>query len=131
KIVQKNLRGQHREEWEKERCSRHAEHVSEVRAGVHQQILQAVSGSPATLDDSVVKDSKSGPQENDVGCIAGDIHRSPNRNADISRLQRWCVIDAVTNVANHVTALPQRTQNAQLLYRGEESKHRRLLRSVA
>src|SRR4030095_10659719 len=131
KIVQKNLRGQHREEWEKERCSRHAEHVSEVRAGVHQQILQDVSGSPSALDDSAVKNAKSGAQENDVGCVAGDIYRSPNRNADISRMQRWCVIDAVTNVANHVTALPQRTQNAQLLYRCDASKHRRLLRNVA
>ena len=43
KIVQQNLRGQHRKEWEKHRGRRHAKHVPKIRARPHQQILHHVT----------------------------------------------------------------------------------------
>src|SRR5208282_4750001 len=39
KVIQQDLRGQHRQERQEERSRRHAEHISKIRACAHQQIL--------------------------------------------------------------------------------------------
>src|SRR5437879_6324576 len=75
KIVEQDLRGQHRKERKKNRCCRHAEHVAEVRACAHQQILHHVAKSLTPFDDSFVKHREAALQQNNVGCILGDVHR--------------------------------------------------------
>src|SRR5208337_4536201 len=56
KVVQQDLRGQHRQERQEERSRRHAEHISKVRACAHQQILHHVTKGLAPLDDAIVQD---------------------------------------------------------------------------
>src|SRR5208337_3482460 len=50
KISEQDLRGQHRQERQKKRSCRHAEHISKVRARAHQQILHHVAKGFPPLD---------------------------------------------------------------------------------
>ena len=54
----------------------HAEHISEVRACTHQQVLHHVAESFAPLDDAVVQDPQTGLDENYVGSFASHVHRA-------------------------------------------------------
>ena len=55
KVVEEDLRRQHRQERQEHRCRRHAEHVAEVRAGAHQQVLHHVAGRTPALEDAAMQ----------------------------------------------------------------------------
>ena len=67
KIIEQDLRGKHGQEGQKNRRSRHAEYIAEVRTCAHQQILHHVAEGFASLDDAVMEDPQAGLNENHVG----------------------------------------------------------------
>src|SRR5208337_903929 len=72
-VIEKDLRGQHRQKWQEDRSSGHTEHISKVRAGAHQQILHHVAKGFAPLDDAFVQDPQARLNENDIGSLASHI----------------------------------------------------------
>src|SRR5208337_1218760 len=73
KVIEQDLRGQHRQERQEERSRRHAEYISKVRAGAHQQILHHVTKGLAPLDDAIVQDPQARLNKNDVGSLARHV----------------------------------------------------------
>ena len=58
-VVQQDLRRQHRQKRQEHRRDRHAEHVAEVRARAHQQVLHHVArGTPALQDPADRKSTR-------------------------------------------------------------------------
>ena len=57
-VVQQDLRRQHRQERQEERRRGHAEHVAEVRARPHHDVLHDVGEAAPPLDDAVVQDGE-------------------------------------------------------------------------
>ena len=86
KVVQQNLRRKHREERQEYRGDRHAEHVAEVRARAHQQVLHHVARSPAAFENPAVQHFETRLAENDVRCLARDVGRGHHGNADVGRV---------------------------------------------
>ena len=104
KIVEQDLRGKHRKKRKKNRCRRHAEHVAEVRARAHEQILHDVAERLASFDDSLVKDVEAALHQNNVGSVFGDIHRRRHGNTNVGAVKGWRVIDSVAKVTNRMFA---------------------------
>ena len=69
--------------------------------------------------------------EDDVGRVARDIGGRHHRNADIGRVQRGRVVDAVAHVSDDVSASLERENDPVLLRRRDAREHRRLLREMA
>ena len=62
-------------------------------------------------------------QQDDVGALACDVHGLVDRDADVGRVQRGGVVDAVPEVADRVARALERAHDALLLLRidlGEE-----------
>src|SRR5208337_3473306 len=127
KIVQQDLRGQHRQERQKERSRRHADHIAKVRTRAHQQVLHHVAKGFAPLDDAVMEDPQAGLNENNVGSLASHVNSAGHGNANIGRVKRWCVVDAVTHEPNRMAVVFESQENAILLSRGNASEYARLL----
>src|SRR5271157_164873 len=86
KVIEQDLRGQHRQERQEERSPSHAEHVSKVRAGSHQQILHHVAKGFAPLDDALMQDPQARLNENNVGRLASHVRSVGHGYAYISRV---------------------------------------------
>src|SRR6266404_4112648 len=54
-VVDQHLDGRHRQEGQEIAAAHHAEHVPEVRAGAHLDVLDDVSEDPAPLEDAVLE----------------------------------------------------------------------------
>jgi hypothetical protein len=66
-VVEEDLPRQHRQEGEEQHRARHAEHVAEVRAGAHQEVLHDVRKGLPALEDALVEDAQAALAEQDVG----------------------------------------------------------------
>ena len=73
KVVEQYLSREHRQEWQEERGRGHTEHVAEVRARAHDDVLHDVGEASSPLDDPVVQDRKILLQEDDLCSILGHI----------------------------------------------------------
>ena len=65
-----------------------------------------------------------GAQQHHVGALAGHVHGLVDRNADIGRMQRRRVVDAVAQVADRVAGVLQRAHDALLLLRVDLDEQR-------
>ncbi len=104
-------------EREDERDARHAEHISEVRAGGDVDVFERVGKGDATLADAVGKDVESLLQEHDIGRLLGDVDRRIDRDAHVGRVQCRGVVDPIAQVSDHVAGLPEGQQDTFLLIR--------------
>ena len=112
-VVEQDLLGRERQE-RQERCGqRHAHHVAEVGAGRDADVLERVGeGAAAVLDAS--------PQHVEIAAAPARCRRFPaprrppvDRNADVGRVQRRCIVDAVAQVTDRVAgALQARTMRS-------------------
>ena len=89
----------------KEREARHAEHVAEVGAGGHVDVLQRVGEGDPPLPDALDQDAQVLLQQDDVGRLLGDVHGRVDRDADVGRVQGRGVVDPVAHVADDVAGL--------------------------
>ena len=114
-IGEQNLLGQQWEEREKERCAGHAEHIAEIGACGHEHILQRIGKGRSPFTHPLHQNAKVFFEQHDIGGIFGNVHGAINRDADISRMKRRGIIDAVPHVADDITRLPQGKDNALFL----------------
>ena len=82
----------------------HADHVAEVRAGPHEDVLHDVPEAPPSLDDAVVEDGEPLLKQDDVGRVLGHVDGVLDRDADVGRVERGRVVDAVAQAADDVAA---------------------------
>ena len=73
-------------------------------------------GAPAVLD-AAAQHVEVAPQKDDVGALAGDVHRLVDRDADIGRMQGRRVVDAVAEIADRVSGPLQGADDPLLLLR--------------
>ena len=66
-VVDENLDGRHRQEGKKVTAADDREHVSEVRARAHLDVLGDVAEDPSALEDSVLEHQQAFFQQDDVG----------------------------------------------------------------
>src|SRR6185295_16940897 len=52
KVIEENLRRQHRQKWQEHHGGGHAEHIAEVGTGAHQQILHDIAECFAPFQDT-------------------------------------------------------------------------------
>ena len=116
-VVEQNLDRSHRQERQKGAGAEHAEHVAEVRARAHLDVLDDVAEHPAAFDDPLLQDQQVLLQQNDVRGFLGDVHRRVHGYADVRGLQRRAVVDAVAEEADDVPFQMQRFDHARLLLR--------------
>ena len=116
-VVQQDLRGQHGQKRQEQRSTRHAEHVAEVRAGTHQQVLHYVAEGLAPFEDAAGENVEAGLDEDNVGGFTGHVHGRCDRDAHVGRVQRRSIVDSIAHVSDDVAAMFQRHDDAVLLRR--------------
>src|SRR5438046_2583991 len=126
-VVEQDLGRQHRQEGQEEERTRHAEHVAEVRAGPHQQVLHHVAEGPAALENSGVEDVQVAFKQDDVGSVLGDVDGGRDGHADVRRVDGRRVVDAVAQEADDVVATLEREDDAVFLRGGDAGEDGRLL----
>ena len=82
-VVEQDLQRQHGQEGQEERRRGHAQHVAEVGAGAHQHVLHDVAEAPPPSDHPVVEHVQPLLEQDDVGRVAGHVHRGVHRDADV------------------------------------------------
>ena len=70
-----------------------------------------------------MQDCQSALLENDVGCIFSHIHGLGHRDADVGRMQRWGIVDAVAEKAHHVAPALEGDNDTMLLRRRHPCEH--------
>ena len=114
-VVEQDLLGGERQERQQRRRQRHADHVAEIRAGRDADIFERVGeGAPAVLD-AAAQNVEVALQQDDVGALAGDVDRLVDRDADIGRMQRRRIVDAVAEIADRMPDLLQGADDPLLL----------------
>jgi hypothetical protein len=123
-VVQEHLQRQHRQEGQEQGRARHAEHVAEVGAGPHQHVLGDVDDGAPALPDGVAQDAQVLVEQDDLGGFLGDVGRGVDREADVGRVQRGRVVDAVAEEAHGVPEPLQGQDQAVLLLRRDAAEQR-------
>ena len=114
---------QHRQERQEGARDEHAEHVPEVRARGHLDVLDRVAERLPPFDYSFLKHHQALLEENDVGRLLGDIDRRIHGDTDIRLAQCAGVVDAVAHEADGVTAGAERADDPDLVIRRELREH--------
>ena len=107
----------HRQEGQKIARSDDAEHVAEVGAGAHANVLDDVRENAPSLPDAVFQHEETFFQQDNVGRFFGHIHGRIHRNSDIRRFECRGVVDAVTLIPDNVTGDLQLPDDLFLLVR--------------
>lgn len=106
-----------RQEGQRQRSDRHADHVAEIGAGGDGDVFQRVGEGLAPLLDAGAHHVEIVLQQHEIGRLLGDVDRLIDRDADIGSVQRGSIVDAVAEIADHVAALLQRQHDPLLLVR--------------
>src|ERR1035437_426897 len=117
-VVQQYLSRQHRQEGQEEGWPRHAEHVAEVRTRTHDDVLHDVGEGAPPFVHSLVQHRKILLQQNDFGSVFGHLHSVHDGNANIRRVQRRRIVDAVTYVPDDMATSFKSEKHPGLLFRG-------------
>src|SRR5690606_3445051 len=107
-VVQQDLLGDQRKEWQQRRRQGHADHVPEVGAGRDVDVLQRIGEGAAAFLDPTTQDVEIGAKHDHVGGFARDVHGALHRDADVGNVQRGRVVDAVAEIADSVPGALQR-----------------------
>ena len=126
-VVEQDLSGQQRQEWQQRRRDRHAQHVAEVGARAHQHVLGDVAETASTFDHAAVHRRQALFEQDDVGGCLGDVHAVRHGDADVRGVQRRRVVDPVADIAHHVPVALQGADQAVLLGRIDAREHVGLL----
>ena len=123
-VEHQQLQRQHRQERQERAGDQYAEHVAEVRAGGHLDVLDDVAKGHAPFDHALLQHHQVFFQQDDVGRLLGDVGGGIHRNADVGLAQRRRVVDAVAEKADRVAHALQRLHHARLLQRRHFGEHR-------
>ena len=125
KVVEQDLRRQHRQERQKQRRACGGKHVAEVGRRSHQDVLDRVGEDPPALDDTVGDDPKVLVEQDDVGGVLGDVGGGVDGDPDVGVVQGDGVVHAVAEEADVHAGAALRENNARLLLRRHAREHRR------
>ena len=100
-----------------------AEHVAEVRAGAHADILEDVDEDLAAFQHAFLQHHQALLQQDDIGGFLGDIHGVIHRDADIGGAQGGGVVDAVAHEPDDVAFALEGLDDALLVRRREAGEH--------
>ena len=114
---------QHRQKRNKRTGDQHREHIAEVRAGRHLDVLEHVGEGAAPLQDALLQHHQAFFQQDDIGRLLGDVHRTVHRNPDIRRAQCRGIVDPVAHKAHHVAVGLEQAHDALLVRRREPGEH--------
>src|ERR1035438_8431854 len=129
-VVQQYLARQHRQEGQEERRRGHAEHVSEIRACAHDDVLHDVGKGAAALQNALVYNGKVLFQQDDLGRVFGHVHAIHDGDSNIRSVQRRGIVDAIAHVAYNVSACLEREDYGILLFGGHTGEDGAVLRLV-
>ena len=115
---------QHRQERNKRAGHQYRKDVAEVRAGGHVQILDDIAEGLTPFDHPFFQHHQILFQQDNIGCLFGDIRRAVNRNTDVRIAQRRRIVDAIAEEADGVAVFLQRFQDPRLLQRRQFGEHR-------
>ena len=82
-VVEQDLFWQHGQEWQEDVRPRHTKHIAEIGTGAHQQVFDHVAEGFASLQNTVVQDLQTLFEQDDIGCILGDIDGGGDRDAHV------------------------------------------------
>ncbi len=80
-------------------------------------VFERVGEGPPAVLDARRKHVEVAPEQDDVGALAGDVHRLLDRDADVGRMQGRRVVDAVAEIADRVAGPLQGADDPLLLLR--------------
>ena len=81
----------------------HGEHVAEVRAAAHHDVLDDVGEGAPALEHALVEHAQIVLQSRIIGRgLLGDVDGAVDRDADIGGMQRRRIVDAVAEKADDV-----------------------------
>ena len=109
----------HGQEGQQGAGAEHAEHVAEVGAGPHADVLDDVGEDLAALEHAFLQDHQALFEQDHVGGFLGDVHGGIDGDAHVGGAQGGGVVDAVAHEADDVAAALQRLDDA-LLVAGRE-----------
>ena len=116
-VLGEELDGEHGQERQERARAQDAEHVPEVRAGPHLDVLDDVAEYAASFEEPVLQHQQVLLQQDEVGRFLRDIDRVVHRDADVGRAERGCVVDAVAHEADDVTVALERAHDPFLVRR--------------
>ena len=83
----------------------------------HQDVLGDVLDRAAPFDHAVMHDAEIALEQHEIGCLLGHVGGAVDRDADVRRMQRRSVVDAVAEKAHNFARALQGQENALLLLR--------------
>ena len=120
-VVREDLDGEHGQEGQEEAAAHDAEHVAEVGARPHADVLDDVSEDLAALDDAVVQHEEALLQQDDVRRLLGHVHGGVHGDPDVRLLEGRGVVDAVPHEPDDVPLALQGLDDL-LLLRGRQAR---------
>ncbi|MNT01745.1 hypothetical protein D3C72_1362250 [compost metagenome] len=108
---------QHRQERNERTGDQHREHVAEVGAGGHLDVLEHVGEGAPPFEYALLQHHQALFQEDDVGGFLGDVHRTVHGYTDVGGAQGWSVVDAVTHETDHMAVAFEDAHDALLVRR--------------
>ena len=118
-VVGEDLDGRHGQEGQPGAGADDAEHVAEVRAGAHADVLEDVDEDLAAFQHAFLQHHQALFQQDDIGRFLGDIHGVIDGDADIGGAQGRGVVDAVAHEPDDVALALEGLDDALLVRRGE------------
>ena len=116
-IDEQDLLRQQRQKRQEQRCARHAEHVSEIRAGGDEHVLERIGKGAPPLAHAIDQHFEVVLEQDEIGGLTRNIDRALDRQAHVRRVQGRHVVDSVADVADDVTGLLESENQALLLAR--------------
>src|ERR1035441_8337873 len=130
KVVQQDLAREHWQEGKEERCRGHAEHVSEIRARTHDDVLHDVGKGAPPLEHALVYDRKILFQQDDFGSVLGDVYAIHDGDANVRSVQRRSIVDPIAHISHDVPAGLESENYPVLLLGGYAGEYNAVFRLV-
>src|SRR5882672_9724462 len=73
-IVKQDLHRQHGQERKEQGGTSHAKHVAKVRAGAHHDVFEDIAECASSFQHRVVQHSEVVFEQNEIGCLFGDVN---------------------------------------------------------
>ena len=101
-VVGQDLNGSHRQIRNEDARSEHAEHIAEVAAGPHADVLDDVGKDLASLDHALLQNHQGLFEEDHVGGLFGDVNSCVDADPDIGGAESGGIVDSVPHESDDV-----------------------------
>ncbi len=110
--------------------SQHAEHVAEVGARPHPDVLEDVREDLPALDHAPFQHHEVLLQQDQIRRLLGDVGGRIHRDADVRGFQGGSIVDSVAHESDDVSLAPENADDPLLVGGREAGEERGLLRRV-